>query len=76
MILMPQEAQRLQFLLGKQRVQLLNADEEYELRMLISKEQPAAQNQPLDELVKLGVFLVGLYVLGKMLEDVTTPDYD
>lgn len=70
MNLTPQETERMQYLLGKSRAGLsLNPDEENELRDVISKEQPLARENSMDELIKLGLILVGLYVLAKALSE-------
>lgn len=60
---------KMQYLLGKAKVQGLDPYEEDELRRYISTEQPYAQNSSLDELIKLGLILVGIYLLAKALEE-------
>ncbi len=68
MNLMPHEANRMQYLLGKYRHTTLTPEEEIELRNLITKEQPYAKNSSLDDLIKLGLILVGIYILAKATE--------
>ncbi|KCZ71331.1 hypothetical protein ANME2D_02058 [Candidatus Methanoperedens nitroreducens] len=67
MNLTPQEAGRMEYLLGKSRLSYLTNKEEEELRYLITKEQPSAKDSSIDELIKLGLILVGLYFLSKAL---------
>ena len=62
------EFTRMQYLLGKSKHKSLPFQEEDELRNLISKEQPYAQNSTTDDLIKLGLILVGIYILAKALE--------
>jgi len=62
------EFNRMQYLLGKSKHNTLSFLEQNELRNLITKEQPSAQNSTLDELIKLGLILVGIYILAKALE--------
>lgn len=58
----------LEYLLGKSRVDKLSSDEELKLRELILIEQPSAKDNSLDELIKIGLILVGIYLLAKLLE--------
>jgi hypothetical protein len=67
MNLMPQEFERMQYLLGKSRLSYLTKNEESELRYLIVKENPSANDSSLDDVVKLGLILIGLYILSKAL---------
>lgn len=62
------EAQRMEYLLGKSRLSYLNK-EESELCSLISKENPSAKDSSIDELIKLGLILVGFYFLSKALSE-------
>ena len=62
------EFNRMQYLLGKSKHDTLSFQEQNELRSLITKEQPSAQDSTLDDLIKLGLILVGLYILAKALE--------
>ena len=64
-----QDFDRMQYLLGKAKVQGLAGSEEEELRKYIAIEEPSAQNISIDDLIKLGLFLVGLYLLAKVLEN-------
>jgi len=64
-----QEAQRMEYLLGKSRLSYLNREEESELRFLITKENPSAKDSSIDELIKLGLILVGFYFLSKALSE-------
>ena len=59
---------RMQYLLGKSKHNTLSVQEQNELRRLITIEQPSAQNSTLDDLIKLGLILVGIYILAKVLE--------
>jgi len=69
MNLTPQETKRLEYLLGKSKFKKKNKKEESELRYLITKEQPSASDSSLDELIKLGLVLVGLYFLAKAISE-------
>ena len=69
MNLTPQEAEKMEYLLGKSKFSILNHNEEAELRDLIIKEQPSAEDSSLDELIKLGLILVGLYIVAKAISD-------
>jgi hypothetical protein len=62
------EFNKLEYLLGKSRAENLSSDEELKLRELISIEQPSAEDNSLDELIKIGLVLVGIYLLAKLLE--------
>lgn len=64
-----QEAGRMEYLLGKSRFSILTPIEEAELRNLITKEQPSAKDSSLEDLIKLGLILVGLYILAKTLSE-------
>jgi hypothetical protein len=57
------------YLLGKSKFSFLNHKEEAELRYLVTKEQPSAEDSSLDELIKLGLILVGLYIVAKAISD-------
>ena len=69
MTLPPQDFSRMEYLLGKAKVQGLAPFEQDELRGYITTEQPSAQNSSFDELIKLGLILVGIYLLAKALEE-------
>ena len=69
MNLTPQETKRLEYLLGKSKFNFLTKDEESELRYLITKEQPSAEDSSIEELIKLGLVLVGLYFLAKAISE-------
>jgi len=69
MKLPPGDFNRMEFLLGKAKVQGLAPLEQDELRRYIITEQPSAQNSSLDDLIKLGLILVGIYLLAKALEE-------
>ncbi len=69
MNLTPQDVERMEYLLGKSRLSYLTKKEEYVLRDLIAKENPSAKDNSLDELIKLGLILVGLYILSKALSE-------
>lgn len=69
MTLPPQDFDQMQYLLGKAKVQGLSPFEQDELRHYITTEQPSAENRTLDELIKLGLILVGIYLLAKALEE-------
>ena len=64
-----QDFNRMQYLLGKAKVQGLAPFEQDELRRYITTEQPSAQNSSLDDLIKVGLILVGIYLLAKVLEE-------
>ena len=67
MNLTPQEAEKLEYLLGKSKFNSITQEEKAELRYLITKEQPSAEDSSLDELINLGLILVGLYILAKAI---------
>lgn len=69
MNLTPQETEKMGYLLGKSKFSFLNHKEEAELRYLVTKEQPSAEDSSLDELIKLGLILVGLYIVAKAISD-------
>jgi hypothetical protein len=69
MNLTTQEVERMEYLLGKSRSSYLTKKEESILRDLIAKENPSAKDDSLDELIKLGLILVGLYILAKALSE-------
>ena len=69
MNLAPQETEKLEYLLGKSKFNDLTKKEESELRYLITKEQPSAEDSSLEELIKLGLVLVGLYYLAKAISE-------
>lgn len=69
MNLTPQEFERMEYLLGKSRLSYLTKKEESILRSLIAKENSLAENSSLDDLIKLGLILVGLYILSKALSE-------
>ena len=62
------EFNQMQYLLGKSKHSPLSYQEQNELRNLIAHEQPSAQNSSIDDLIKLGLILVGIYILVKALE--------
>ena len=62
------EFDRMQYLLGKSKHNPLSFQEQTELRKLIAKEQPSAQDSTLDDLIKLGLIFVGIYIIAKALE--------
>lgn len=62
---------RLQYLLGKHKFDVLTLQESNELRYLISIEQPsviAGSMTTTDDLVELGLIIVGVYILIKALK--------
>jgi len=69
MNLTPQDAGRMEYLLGKSRLSFLTSEEQTELRYLITKEQPSAKDSSLEDLIKLGLILVGLYILAKAISE-------
>ncbi len=62
------EFNKMQYLLGKSKHNTLSFQEQNELRKFIAKEQPTAQNSTLDDLITLGLILVGVYIVAKALE--------
>lgn len=62
------EFNKMEYLLGKAKVQGLTPSEERELRMYVSKERPSAKNSSLEDLIALGLILVGIYLLIKAFE--------
>ncbi len=69
MNLTPQEFERMEYLLGKSRLSYLTKKEEIILRSLIAKENSSANDSSPDDLIKLGLILVGLYILSKALSE-------
>ena len=69
MNLTTQEFERMEYLLGKSRLSYLTKKEESILRSLIAKENSSAENSSLDDLIQLGLILVGLYILSKALSE-------
>ncbi len=69
MNLTPQEVERMEYLLGKSRLSYLTKKEDSVLRYLIAKENPSAKDSPMDDLIKLGLILVGLYILSKAVSE-------
>jgi len=69
MNLTPQETEKLEYLLGKSKFNFLTHEDKAELRYLITKEQPSAEDISLDELIKLGLILVGLYIFAKAVSE-------
>ncbi|RLG27525.1 hypothetical protein DRN85_00175 [Methanosarcinales archaeon] len=67
MTLAEEQFGRLEYLLGKSQSIQLTPKEEKELRNLIEIEQPKAKDTNLDDLISLGLILVGAYVLLKAL---------
>ncbi|WP_048152955.1 hypothetical protein [Methanolacinia paynteri] len=69
MTLTKNQLKRMEYLIGKKRANgYLDITEENELRSLISKENPNAQNANIDDLVALGLIIVGAYLLYKIFE--------
>jgi len=62
------EIDQMQYLLGKARNSSLSYQEQDELRNLIIQEQPSAKNSSIEELIKLGLIFIGMYVLAKAFE--------
>jgi hypothetical protein len=58
----------MEYLLGKSNYSNLSSADKRELRQLIVKDRPSAQDDSLDELIKLGLILVGIYILAKAFE--------
>lgn len=58
----------LQGLLGRARSGSLDWSSEQRMRYLLSKQNPGAATMNMDDLVKLGFFLLGMYVLAKLLK--------
>ena len=56
-------------LLGKTQVgQNLTPQEEVQLRTYIRKEQPESADDPLDAIIKVGLVMVGVYLLYKAFQ--------
>jgi len=62
------EIDQMQYLLGKARNSSLSYQEQDELRNLIIQEQPSAKNSSIEDLIKLGLIFIGMYVLAKAFE--------
>ncbi|TFH43690.1 MAG: hypothetical protein E4G94_04510 [ANME-2 cluster archaeon] len=67
MNLTPQETGQLEYLLGKSKFSFLTQEEKVELRSLITKEQPSAEDSSLDDLINLVLIIIGLYILAKAI---------
>jgi len=65
----PQEIERMEYLLGKSRLSYLTKKDESVLRSLIAKENSSADDSSLDDLIKFGLIIVGLYILSKALSE-------
>lgn len=65
----PDSFHRMEYLLGKANAQGLTIPEQDELRNYIALEQPSARNSSLEDLIKMGLILVGIYLLAKALEE-------
>jgi hypothetical protein len=68
MSLNAREFNQMQYLLGKSKHSPLSYQEQNELRNLITQEQPSTQNSSIDDLIKLGLILVGIYILARIFE--------
>jgi hypothetical protein len=68
MTLAPQDFNRMEYLLGKAKVEGLIPNEESELRNLVVQENPSANNKALGDLITLGLIIVGIYLLAKAFE--------
>jgi len=68
MTITPDEFNKMQYLLGKSNHTPLSQPEQNELRSYIVKERPDAQNKSMDDLIALGLIIVGLYLLYKLLD--------
>jgi len=64
----PDEFNRMQYILGKSKYAPLTLPEQNELRTYIGKEQPESKNKPIEDLIALGLVIVGLYALYKIVE--------
>lgn len=62
------EFERMEYLLGKSSYKGLSSSEQTELKQLIRKDRPSAQVDSIDEVIKLGLILVGMYIIAKALE--------
>jgi len=62
---MPTEFERVEYLLGKSKVQGIDALEGEELRNYIIREYPAATKFSMEEIIKLGLLMVGVRLLKK-----------
>ena len=67
-----QQFDRLQHLLGKYKFDVLSSQELNELRELIAIEQPSVITNRMittDDLIKLGLIIVGIYILIRILKN-------
>jgi hypothetical protein len=68
--MIPDYFNRMEYLLGKANSGVgLTIPEQDELRNYITRQQPSAQNSSLEDLIKMGLILVGIYLLAKALEE-------
>ena len=66
-----QQFDRLQYLLGKYKFDVLSSQELNELRELIAIEQPSVMTGRMittDDLIKLGLIIVGAYIIIRLLK--------
>ncbi|WOX55044.1 hypothetical protein R6Y95_06100 [Methanoculleus palmolei] len=72
MKLTPNEFHDMQLLLGKTQVgQNLTPQEEMRLRSYIRKEQPESADDPLDAIIKVGLVMVGIYLIYKAFQSLS-----
>jgi hypothetical protein len=60
----------MQYILGKSKHSPLDMTEQNDLRAIVGKEQPESKNKPLEDLIALGLIIVGIYALYKILESI------
>ena len=68
MTLSPMDFDRMQWLLGKAKVEGLQPNEENDLRNYLIQEDPSAKNKSIGDLIAFGLVLVGIYLLVKAFE--------
>ena len=71
MFLSDPEFDRLEYLLGKHRLDKLSSDEEYEVKQFILKEYPSMQDSSFEEIVNTGLFIIGVRQLDKLINSYT-----
>lgn len=72
MKLTPNEFHDMQLLLGKTQVgQILTPQEEMRLRSYIRKEQPESADDPFDAIIKVGLVMVGIYLIYKAFQSLS-----
>lgn len=68
MSLTQSQIDRMEQLIHYSYTRPLNPVEELELRNLVANERPDAAKNPIDDLIKAALIIIGFYILYKILE--------